>query len=160
MTLEEKLQNHYGKYEFYTEEEKAVYGNESFNCCEKICKGGNCVYHLGLDKNAEHVSAAFGGGMGIQTVCGAVSGALMLLGLKCCDTIEKNSKVKEYSVPFLKKVEEELGSIYCKDLKEKYFVDEPLIRCDGVILRVARMFDDTMKEIDAVGQAESTKEIK
>lgn len=155
MTLEEKIRENYGKCEFYTEEEKAVYGNESFNCCEKICRGRNCVYQLGLDEKAQRVSAAFGGGMGIQTVCGAISGALMLLGLKCCENIEKNSKVKEYSVPFLNKVQEEMGSIYCKDLKEKYFVDEPLVRCDGVILRVAKMLDDTMKEI---GHAEETKE--
>lgn len=137
MTLEEKLKSNYGKCEFYTEREAAEYGNVSFNCCKKVLRGANTVYDLGLDKNAERVSAAFGGGMGIQTVCGAVTGALMSLGLKCCDNIEKNSNIKEYSIPFLEKVEKNLGSIYCKDLKEKYFIDKPLIRCDGVIFRVA-----------------------
>lgn len=148
MLLEEKIKDNFGKCEFYSEEEKAKYGCESFNCCEKILRGANCVYQLGLDENAQRVSAAFGGGMGIQTVCGAVTGALMALGLKCCDNIEKNSDIKDFSVPFLNRVEEEMGSIYCKDLKEKYFVDEPLVRCDGVILRVARLLDETMKTID------------
>lgn len=148
MLLEDKLKNNYGKCEFYTEEERSIYGSESFNCCEKICRGANCVYQLGLDADAERVSAAFGGGMGIQTVCGAVTGALMALGLKCCKNIEKNSDIKDYSVPFLNRVEKELGSIYCKDLKPKYFVDEPLVRCDGVILSVAKILDETMEEID------------
>lgn len=150
MLLEEKLKKeNYGKAEFYNEEEKALYGTESFNCCEKIFRASNEVYGLGLDKNAEHVSAAFGGGMGIQTVCGAVSGALMAIGAKCCDSIEKNSDVKEFSVPFLEQVKEELGSIYCSELKPKYFIDAPLIRCDEVVFRVAAILDETMNKINS-----------
>lgn len=149
MTLLEKLQEGYGKAQFYNEEEKALYGDKSFNCCEKICKGANCVYHLGLDEHAQHVTAAFGGGMGIETVCGAVTGSLMAIGLKCCDSIEKNSNLKhDVSIPFLERVEKEMGSIYCRDLKPKHFGEDPTCYCDGAIMGVAKILDETMKELE------------
>ena len=149
MTLEEKLKAGFGKCQFYSEEEKALYGSKNFNCCEKICKGANRVYNLGLDENAEHITAAFGGGMGIETVCGAVTGSLMAISLKCCDSIEKNTNLKqEYAIPFLKKVEAEMGSIYCHDLKPQYFGEDPTCYCDGAIMGVAKILDETMMEIE------------
>ncbi len=147
-TLLEKIEGNYGKHQYYSEEEKTLYGEESFNCCEKILRGANSVYSLGLDAGAERVSAAFGGGMGIQTVCGAVCGALMSIGVKCCKNIEKNSDTKKFSVALLERVEKELGSIYCSSLKPKYFVDDDIVRCDAVITAVAKILDETMAEIN------------
>ena len=44
---------------------------EDYNCAEKILYGANKVYNLGLSKEALKLSAAFGGGMGIESTCGA-----------------------------------------------------------------------------------------
>ena len=40
----------------------------------------NVAYKLGLDKEALKLASAFGGGMGIEDKCGALTGALMVLG--------------------------------------------------------------------------------
>lgn len=150
MTLLEKEQEGFGKAQFYTDEEKALYGDKSFNCCEKTLKGANRVYNLGLDENGEHISAGFGGGMGIESVCGAVTGSVMAISLRCCHSIQKNSDFKEkYVIPFLERVEKEMGSIYCKDLKPKYFGDDPTSLCDGAIMGIAKILDETMAQIDS-----------
>ncbi|MHB1314553.1 MAG: C-GCAxxG-C-C family protein [Christensenellales bacterium] len=143
--LKKKIENNFGKYQTYTNEEKEKYGDKNYNCCEKILRGGNQVYDLGLDSNAEHVSAPFGLGMGINTVCGALCGALMVFGARYCDSIEKQSNVKEISINFLQRFEKEMGSIYCRDLRPKYYVDDPMIGCDAVVLKVAEMLDETIE---------------
>ena len=54
---------------------------EDYNCAEKILYGANQAYNLGLDQKALKVSAGFGGGMGLSLVCGALTGAIMVLGV-------------------------------------------------------------------------------
>ena len=53
---------------------------EGLNCAEKMLHGANVAYKLGLDKEALKLASAFGGGMGIEDKCGALTGALMVLG--------------------------------------------------------------------------------
>ena len=145
--LKEKIDSNYGKSQYYSDEEKAKYGEVSFNCCEKILHGGNLVYGLGLDPVAECVSAPFGLGMGIKSVCGAVTGSLMVLGAKYCNSIANQSNVKTIAATFLERVEKELGSIYCSDLRPKYFVEEdPKIGCHAVVSKVAEIVDQVIAE--------------
>lgn len=60
---------------------KKGYGEkENLNCAEKILYASNEAYNLGLDKKALKLSAGFGGGMAIESVCGALTGAIMVLG--------------------------------------------------------------------------------
>ncbi|MFA5354803.1 MAG: C-GCAxxG-C-C family (seleno)protein, partial [Thermodesulfovibrionales bacterium] len=42
------------------------------NCAEKILHGANEVYDLGLDREALKLARGMGGGMGIESVCGAL----------------------------------------------------------------------------------------
>lgn len=145
--LLKKLKQGYGKYPFYNEEEKALYGGRSFNCAEKILRGANEVYGLGLTDADARVAAAFGGGMGIQSVCGAVTGALMALGLECTEDLAKGSDVKERGKELISRVEARLGSIQCSDLKPIHYVDDPAITCDAVTQAVAEVLDEMMAEI-------------
>lgn len=66
-------------------------------------------------------SEAFGGGMGIQSVCGAVSGMLMLAGLENAEgNIEKNTtkgSTRTIAKQLIEEFEKENKSIICKDLK-------------------------------------------
>lgn len=56
--------------------------SEGINCCMQVL--GELGPRLGLDqKTAYRLGAAFGGGMEQGGPCGAVSGALMALGLAC-----------------------------------------------------------------------------
>jgi C_GCAxxG_C_C family probable redox protein len=56
--------------------------NSGFNCAQSVLT--SCCEEVGLDlETALKIAGAFGGGMGrLGEVCGAVSGAFMLIGLK------------------------------------------------------------------------------
>ncbi len=65
-------------------------------CWKKILYGANEAYNLGLSKEALKLSAAFGGGMGIESVCGALTGAVMALSSKYVENIaHEDEKIKE-----------------------------------------------------------------
>ena len=56
------------------------YGNTmDLNCAEKIVYGANWAYDLKLAPESLKLSAGFGVGMGVESVCGALTGAIMVL---------------------------------------------------------------------------------
>jgi hypothetical protein len=60
--------------------EQGFYLKNDLNCAEAILYGANQVYGLGLSSDCLRLSAAFGGGMGVESVCGVVTASLMVLG--------------------------------------------------------------------------------
>jgi C_GCAxxG_C_C family probable redox protein len=59
------------------------------------------------------IAAGFGGGMKIQSVCGAVTGVIMAIGLK----YGKNpTKVREAVIEFLRTFQKVHGTISCRKL--------------------------------------------
>jgi len=74
----------------------------------------------GLDRpTAFKLARAFGSGMGMGRECGAVTGALMILGLKVQEaTSEKETRYRVYDLvkEFVRLFEEKRGTILCKDL--------------------------------------------
>jgi len=69
---------------------------------------------LGLPKKqALKIGACFGSGMRKAEVCGACTGALMVLGLKYG---ENKNESNEACVKFLDEFKKENGSIICRDL--------------------------------------------
>jgi C_GCAxxG_C_C family probable redox protein len=93
-------------------------------------KGYNCAQamlseygpELGLDREtALRVSGAFGGGMGkTGNICGVVTGALMVIGLKCASIDAKDKKAKKKTEDtarrFISAFESKNGSIVCREL--------------------------------------------
>ena len=74
---------------------------------------------LGLDEEtALKISSAFGGGMVRHgEVCGAVTGALMVLGLKFGSTSKDDEEaVRAASQELMQRFEEEKGSLLCREL--------------------------------------------
>lgn len=96
-----------------TYEEKAKSLHESgCNCCQAVL--GACCDRFKMDpETAYRLGAFFGAGMRRGEVCGAVTGALMALGLEYGD--EDNRKSTK-STEFLKSFREEYGSLLCKEL--------------------------------------------
>jgi len=69
---------------------------------------------LGLSKkSALRIASGFGGGMKMAQTCGAVTGAIMALGLK--NGPDKN-KMTEYVLEFVKRFEGINGSVICREL--------------------------------------------
>lgn len=94
------------------EEKSTVLHDSGCNCCQAVL--GSCCERFNLDPDtAYRLGAFFGGGMRRGEVCGAVTGALMALGLEYGD--ENNRKCLK-SLEFMKAFREEHGSILCKEL--------------------------------------------
>lgn len=79
------------------------------------------VEEFGLDQEtALKLSTGFGGGLRDGEVCGAVSGAIMALGLKEGHHIEEDleTKAKAYdlTIAFIKEFKETNNTIVCKEL--------------------------------------------
>jgi len=107
-------------------EEKARKAREYFlqgyNCSQSVLAAW--CEDLGLDMNtALRISACFGGGMGrLREVCGACSGAFMVIGLKYGYTEGKDFKTKSENYAMVQKFaarfKEENGfdSIICRKM--------------------------------------------
>lgn len=85
------------------------------NCCQAVLM--SCCEQFGISEDrAYHLAAFFGAGMRRGEVCGAVTGALMALGLKFGD---ENNRQCNRSKEFLKAFEEEFGPLQCRELLAK-----------------------------------------
>lgn len=124
---------------------KKYYSEEyDLNCAETIIYAANEEYKLNLDKITLKTMAAFGGGMGVESVCGAITGSLAVLGIAFTkERAHESEKIKELSQEFFKKFEDKLGTKGCKDLKEKYRNDE--IRCGIIIDTAAEILDEIVR---------------
>ncbi|HZJ56755.1 MAG TPA: C-GCAxxG-C-C family (seleno)protein, partial [Clostridia bacterium] len=113
---------------------------EGLNCAEKILYGANVAYKLGLDKEALKLSAAFGGGMAIEDKCGALTGALMVLGkLFVKEKAHESDKIGALTRELFKEYGMEMGYIDCTPLKKEYRSEEE--KCNYVILKAAQILD-------------------
>jgi C_GCAxxG_C_C family probable redox protein len=132
---------------------KAGFGiAEDYNCAETILAGANQVYHLGLNKDALKLAAGFGGGMAIEGDCGALTGAIMVLGkLYVKDQAHESDTIKELTKELFERYRRAMGETDCAPLKTKYRNDE--VKCRLVILKAAEILDEivTREDLKAVG---------
>ncbi len=98
----------------------AKYFDNGFNCAESVLLAGCDIF--GLEQaNVPRIATAFGGGLsGAGHTCGAISGALMLLGLRYGrdKSAELDKKRKVYSLvdSFLADFNKQFGDINCRAL--------------------------------------------
>ena len=118
---------------------------ENFNCAEKILYGANEIYDLGLNNQSLKLSAGFGGGMGIESVCGALTACVMVLSHKYVDNIGRESEhIKPLTQKLFQEFINEMQSIQCTYLKATYKNEET--GCKYIILKAADILDRLMKE--------------
>ena len=93
---------------------------QGYNCAQAVFCAFEDETGIPRDEGAR-LSCSFGGGMGrLREVCGAVSGALMVLG--CCigydDPTDPQAKKEHYAVvqEFARRFREKHGSIVCREL--------------------------------------------
>lgn len=95
------------------------YLSKKFNCAQSVL----CAFakDVGLEKEtALKISVCFGGGMKCGEVCGAVTGALMVIGMKYGRSSE-DDEMSQYpaykkEIDFIRRFKEIHGSILCKEL--------------------------------------------
>lgn len=93
--------------------------NSNFNCCQAVLKVFSKEY--GMDEEmALKVATGFGGGMRRGEVCGAVTGGIMVIGLRdghsTEDDLETKKRAYALTADFEKEFEKLNGSIICKEL--------------------------------------------
>ena len=104
-----------------SEKERAVeLFHEGYNCSQSVFTA--FAHRFGIDEEtAKKISAGLGGGVGrMREVCGAVSGAAMVIGSICSATDGKDNEnkqknyelVREFADRFIKRN----GSIVCREL--------------------------------------------
>lgn len=94
---------------------------KKYNCCQSVV----CTFADKTDvdeKTLYRIAEGFGLGMGcMEGTCGALSGAIMLAGLKNSDGDLENPKSKPATMKLAKEMltefQEKCGATICKDLK-------------------------------------------
>jgi len=101
------------------DEAEAIF-NEGFACSQAVCSA--FAQDFGIDRNAAlRLSCALGGGMShTGSTCGAVTGALMVIGMKYgmteADTPEAKAKTYAVANEFITEFLRRNHSINCPDL--------------------------------------------
>lgn len=95
------------------------YFSNNFNCSQAVFT--TFATEMGIEEEvALKVATQFGGGARKGEMCGAVSGALMVLGLKFghCNAQDNEEKQKAYHIAedFMNRFIEEKGTVVCREL--------------------------------------------
>ena len=132
-----------------TKKEKAIeLHDKRFNCCQAVA----CAFaeEIGVDEQILFKAGeGFGLGMGcMDGTCGALSGAIMLAGLKNSDgntdTPATKASTYQLSKELLQKFKEKTGSTVCRELKG---VDtgKILCSCPDCICAGVEIVEDVLK---------------
>jgi len=104
-----------------TADEAVICFDDGFNCSQAVFSA--FAPQLGLDRvTALKVAGTFGGGMGrMGETCGAVTGALMVIGLKYGQATNDDKAAKEKSYELVRQFAERFrarnrGCLTCRDL--------------------------------------------
>jgi C_GCAxxG_C_C family probable redox protein len=113
-----------------TKEEKALeYFRNKFNCSKSVLTVFGIDFSL-KDNDCLKIACAFGGGMGRQQLtCGAVTGALMVLGLKYGKALNDPEVKKELTYvktrEFFTEFKKLNGSANCRELLDGLDINDP-----------------------------------
>ena len=132
-----------------------------YNCAQAVL----CAFEdvTGLERGtAVRLASSFGGGLGrMREVCGAVSGAAMVLGLVrgSSDPTDHALKTAHYHLiqEFARRFREQNGSIICRELlngadapgpdpeqrSQSYYQKRP---CPLIVAQAAQILDDLLSE--------------
>lgn len=115
------------------------------NCAECMLYAANEEYDLNLSKREFKMIAGFGGGMAIEEICGAASGAVATIGVMFTkDRGHESVIVKALTREFMEKFYETLKTHKCHELKEKYKKDDDR-RCIYILEEAGKILEDIIE---------------
>lgn len=122
-------------------EERPLY---HYNCAEALLMAANEKYNLGLDDRIIKAACPFGGGMQSERTCGALTGALNVLGIMLVeDRPSTNAKMKEKTKELIEEFIEKFGSIDCASIKKIHRTEAE--GCLRVKMGAAELFESVVK---------------
>ena len=115
------------------------------NCAECMLVAANEEYNLDVSKESLKLMSAFGGGLGIGSVCGAITGGSAVLGLMFTEERGHLSPhVKMMNIEFISKFHEEMGMKDCLPLKAEYFHEKD--RCLKMMIAAAKSLEEVINK--------------
>ena len=136
------------------------YFNSNFNCSQGVFT--TFATEMGMDEElALKLATNFGGGARKGELCGAVAGALMVLGLRDghCDSDDLEAKAKAYkeATEFMDRFIKKNGSVVCRQLlgydlskpEDKLIIDEKNLFktiCPRMIESAVEILDEMIAE--------------
>lgn len=121
------------------------------NCAECILYSANEEYGLGIDPKGLKLAAGFGGGMAVEGDCGALTGAIMVLGnLFVEERAHESDRIKTLTKEFIDRFNERLKTVNCKELKSMYRHDDDK-KCIDIIKAAAEILDEMVKREQGCG---------
>ncbi len=143
--------------------EKAnAYHKRGFNCCQSVVAAFSDL--TGLSEQAcFDIGGGFGAGAGTGELCGAITGAVMALGLltpvDAADPVGSKKRTVTLSKELQKRFSEKFGALRCQELlKNKFTPDDttPAARdmglighCDIMIVTAVEIVEEMLKEREA-----------
>lgn len=123
-------------------------GRHDLNCAETMLYAANDFYRLGLSDTALKAAAPFGGGMGQEKACGALTGGLMALGaLFATDRSHRDPRIGEIRDEFVRRFHAEFSALDCRDIKLTHRSETR--GCKPVVERAARVLESLVEEYRA-----------
>lgn len=115
------------------------------NCAEAMIYGADDEYELNLPEEAFYTMGAFGGGMRIKSICGAVTGSLAVIGILFnSEVYEKQERMKRIAEEFLEEFEKKYGHLECSVLRDEY--RDPIIGCETTVRMAARVLEKLIEK--------------
>lgn len=108
------------------------------NCCERILRCSDTVLELSLSDDVFVLAQVFGGGMKIESVCGALTGSIMTLS----KYFVNHDLLNEIIVDYFNMFNNEYKVMNCNELKDRYYDD--VYGCQNVMLKAAKVLDRTV----------------
>lgn len=120
------------------------------NCAETMLRGANEAFDLGLPETALRVAAGFGGGMGREGTCGALTGALMALGaLRSAGKSHQDPGFGALRDELVRRFEERFGSLECSEIKRAHRTEAR--GCSAVVEATAEIMDEVLAHSESSG---------
>lgn len=123
---------------------------DGFNCAEAIVRAFRDLLDAGLSDDAVRMASGFGGGLGhAGCLCGALSGATMVLGMLQGRTTPQESREPVYASAheFHGRFKEKFGSTCCRVLNTHPFDSKDHLRtCIKITGNTAELLQTFIKE--------------
>ena len=114
--------------------------NYSYSCSETMLHAANEFYDLGLEEDSFKMMAPFSGGMFEGETCGALTGAISVLGILLVNNNKADSpEMIEATKEFKQRFYNEIGSKDCTPLKEKFNDD-----CGEIIYMSGKILEEVI----------------
>lgn len=136
-----------------------AYHKQGFNCCQSVLAAFSDL--TGLSEQASFdIGGGFGAGAGTGELCGAVSGAVMALGMVTpvdpADPVGSKKRTVALSKELQKRFAEKFGALRCQDLLQNKFTPDdttPAARdmgltghCDIMIVTAVEIVEEMLAE--------------